>query len=229
MKKMLLVLSVLAVTAAARPADAAANAAQENSDALHTRPNLDNGAVIFKACGVCHGLSGGGTPDGHVPRLSGQHYSVLVKQLVDYRNHRRWDPLMEYESDQHLLKSAQDIADVAAYVSEIEIPPNEGINVGSGEFLARGTEVYGRSCAACHGKYGDGSDRQQIPKVAGQNYAYLVRQIHDAVEGRRPNFPASHVDLLKRLDYADIVGVADYLARIPRRADRFSLQDAAIK
>jgi cytochrome c553 len=227
MKTLLLILGVLAVTAIALPADGASNAAQESSDALNARPNLDNGATLFKTCGVCHGSSGGGTPDGRVPRISGQHFSVLVKQLVDYRNHRRWDPLMEYESDQHLLKNAQDIADAAAYVSQIETLPEDGVSVGSGEFLARGTEVYARSCAACHGKAGNGSGRQQIPRLAGQNYAYLVRQIHDAVEGRRPNFPASHVDLLKGLDYADILGVADYLARMPRRIDRFPERDVA--
>jgi cytochrome c553 len=228
MKTLLLALGVLAVTATALPADAASNAAQENSDALHTRPNLDRGAELFKTCEVCHGSSGGGTPDGHVPRISGQHFSVLVKQLVDYRNHRRWDPLMEFASDQHLLKSAQDLADVAAYASEIETLPDEGVSVGSGEYLSRGTEIYARSCASCHGKSGDGSGQRQIPRVAGQNYAYLVRQIHDAVAGRRPNFSASHIVLLKGLDYADIMGVADYLARIPRRIDRWPVQNVAV-
>jgi len=127
-----------------------------------------------------------------------------VKQLVDYRNDRRWDPRMEHFADQHVLKSAQDIADVAGYASEIETLPEASVGVGSGEFLARGTEVYKRSCVSCHGTTGNGSARQQIPRVAGQNYAYLVRQIHDGIEGRRPNFSASHIRLLKELAYADI-------------------------
>lgn len=206
---------------------AAADTAQEASDALHARPNLDNGATLFQACAVCHGSSGGGTPDGHVPRIAGQHFSVLVKQLIDYRSDRRWDPLMEYMADHHLLKTAQDIADVAAYASEIETLPEAGVSVGSGEFLAQGAEIYGRSCASCHGKTGDGNARQKIPRVAGQNYAYLLRQMHDAVEGRRPNISGAHVRLLKELDYAGIMGVADYLARIPRRVDRWGAQDVA--
>jgi cytochrome c553 len=226
-KTLLLVLGALTLTAAPLVAAAVSNGAQESSDALGARPNLDNGAQLFKTCTVCHESSGGGTPDGHVPRISGQHFSVLVKQLVDYRNHRRWDPLMEYASDAHLLKNAQDVADVAAYVSEIETLPEVGVSVGSGEFLSRGTEVYAHSCASCHGKSGNGSGRQKIPRVAGQNYAYLVRQIHDAVEGRRPNFPAAHIQLLKGLDYADIMGVADYLARIPRRIDHLPEQNLA--
>jgi cytochrome c553 len=203
------------------------NASQESSDALHGRPNLDNGARLFQACAVCHGTSGGGTPDGEIPRIAGQHYSVLIKELVDYRNNRRWDPRMEHFAGQHVLNGAQEVADVAAYASEIETMPDAGVGVGTGEFLSRGNEVYARSCVSCHGKSGAGSERQQIPRVAGQNYAYLVRQIHDAVEGRRSNFSVSHIHLLKGLDYADIIGVADYLARIPRGFDPMPEQGLA--
>lgn len=227
MKTLVIALSIVAALTAPPLATAAGNAAQESSDTLNSRPNLDNGKVLFQSCAACHGLSGGGTPDGKVPRIAGQHFSVLVKQVVDFRHSLRWDPLMEYMADKHLLKNAQDIADVAAYASEIETLPDASVSVGSGEFLSRGAEVYRLSCTGCHGKSGEGNRELEIPKVAGQNYAYLVRQIHDAVEGRRPNFDASHIELLKKLEYADIVGVADYLARIPRRSDRVMPQGLA--
>jgi cytochrome c553 len=227
MKTPLLVLTVLTALTIPALVLGVPNASQESGDALHSRSNLDNGATLFRACAACHGASGGGTPDGEIPRIAGQHFSVLVKELVDYRNNRRWDPRMEHFAGQHVLKGAQEVADVAAYASEIETAPDAGVGVGSGEFLSRGSEVYARSCASCHGRSGDGSERQQIPRVAGQNYAYLFRQIHDAIEGRRPNFSASHVRLLEALDYADIIGVADYLARIPRGFDRLPEQGLA--
>jgi cytochrome c553 len=227
MKTPLLILGVLTAIAVPLLARGFSNAAQESRDAVQSRPDLGNGAALFQTCATCHGSSGGGTPDGQIPRIAGQHFSVLVKQLTDYRGGRRWDPRMEHFVDQHHLKNAQEIADVAGYASEIETLPEASVGVGSGEFLARGAEVYSRSCASCHGTTGDGSGQQQIPRVAGQNYAYLVRQIHDAVEGRRPNFSASHIRLLKQLDYADIMGVTDYLARIPRRVDRLAPQDMA--
>ncbi len=229
MKTTLLVFGVISALALPLLAGAVSNEAQERSDALQSRPDLNKGAELFQTCAVCHGASGGGTPDGHVPRIAGQHFSVLIKQLADYRNDRRWDPLMEHVADQHLLKSAQDIADVAAYASEIETLPESGVSVGSGEYLAQGAEIYAASCESCHGKSGEGNGRQNIPKVAGQNYQYLVRQMHDAVEGRRPNFSAAHIRLLKPLDYAAIMGVADYLARIPRQADRLLPQDVAAR
>jgi cytochrome c553 len=227
MKTLLRALGLLTALAVPALAGGAANSAQEASDAVRNRPDLDNGAVLFQGCAACHGTSGGGTPDGQIPRIAGQHFSVLVQQLVDFRNDRRWDPRMEHFADRHHLKDAQAIADVAGYASEIATLPEAAIGVGSGEFLARGAEIYARSCASCHGRTGNGSGQLQIPRVAGQNYAYLVRQIHDAVEGRRPNFSAAHIRLLKGLEYADIIGVTDYLARIPRQVDRMVPQDLA--
>ena len=227
MKTLLLVLGVLTALTVPLLARGSSNGPQESSDALHGRPDLDHGAVLFQTCAACHGSSGGGTQDGQIPRIAGQHFSVLVKQLVDYRSARRWDPRMEHFADQHHLKNAQEIADVAGYASEIETLPEAGVGVGSGEFLARGTEIYRSSCASCHGRTGDGSEQGQIPSVAGQNFEYLLRQIHDAIDGRRPNFSAAHIRLLKGLDYAGITGVADYLARIPRRVDRMAPQELA--
>jgi cytochrome c553 len=54
-----------------------------------------------------------------------------------------------------------------------------------------------------------------IPRVAGQHYEYLMRQIYDAADGRRPNFSPVHVRLLARLERGDIVGLSDYLSRLP--------------
>jgi hypothetical protein len=69
--------------------------------------------------------------------------------------------------------------------------------------------------ASYAGRQGDSA--HVVPKIGGQHFEYLRRQIYDAVDGRRPGFPASHVRLLARLDHDDIVGVADYLSRIAPR------------
>lgn len=48
-----------------------------------------------------------------------------------------------------------------------------------------GTEPYER-CALCHGLFGD-TGRTKFPKLAGQNAAYLEKQIHDFKNGLRSN------------------------------------------
>jgi cytochrome c553 len=187
-------------------------AQQEYSTASRAMPNVAHGMELFDTCAACHGLQGGGQSDGTVPNIAGQHFRVLVKQLVDFRHDKRWDIRMEHFTDDHHLTDAQAIADVAGYASELEWQRTRG--VGSGEFVAHGQEVYLLQCKSCHGPKGEGDSEQLAPRLAGQHYEYLLRQLHDAVEGRRPNFPQSHIRLLAKLDRDDFVGVADYLSRL---------------
>ena len=160
---------------------------------------------------VCRGLPVS-TRDGGVPRIAGQHISVLAKQLVDYRHDRRWDIRMEHFADNHHLVDAQAIADVTAYVHELKADASPG--VGDGELVAHGANVYGRRCEGCHGESAQGSAKKMIPRLAGQHYDYVMRQIYDAADGRRPNFSAAHVRMLATLERRDIVGLADYLSRL---------------
>ena len=192
-------------------AGAVESARQEFTEAVGARPNLEHGAEIFRKCAACHGTSGNGSDDGNIPRLAGQHFRVLVRQLVDYRYEKRWDIRMEHFAGRQLLVDSQSIADVAAYVSQIsrDMPRN----VGDGTLLPRGAKVYAQRCAECHGRLGEGENITMNPRLAGQHYQYLLRQMHDAVDGRRPNFSTAHLKLLSRLERDDLVGVADFLSR----------------
>ncbi len=198
-------------------ADAAATSRREYQDALHSRPNLDRGAELFRTCLVCHGPSGAGVPDGTVPRIAGQHFSVILAQLVDYRHDKRWDPRMEHFADSHHLPDAQALADVAAYVSQLQTQPQDSLGVGSGELVSQGAQIYSGACASCHGPEAQGNAREQVPQLAGQHYEYLRRQIYDAVDGRRPNFSGAHIRLMARLDHDAIAAVCDFLSRTPRQ------------
>lgn len=184
---------------------------QELAEAKRAKANFDRGAELFETCSACHGPDGGGTRDGQVPRIAGQHASVLMKQLVDFRHDRRWDPRMERFADRHHLPDAQAIADVAAYVSGLDQDVQNG--KGSGELLTRGADTYVRLCFRCHGPGAIGDAKRAIPRIAGQHYEYLRRQIYDAVDGRRPNFSSAHIRLLGQLDHDDIEAIADYLSR----------------
>src|SRR3569832_2483096 len=63
--------------------------------------DMANGEKIFKqgkgdvpACNSCHGEDGTGNDDMGTPRLAGQHYAFLVKQLEDFAADRRTDTTM---------------------------------------------------------------------------------------------------------------------------------------
>lgn len=188
-------------------------ARKELAAIARARPNLERGARLFRDCAVCHGTAGNGADDGSVPRIGGQHFRVLVKQLVSYRHETRWDVRMEHYAGRSLLTNAQDIADVAAYASSLS--PDGPLDVGDGALVKHGRQLYADQCATCHGASGEGNDRTATPRLAGQHYGYLLRQMYDAVDGRRPNFSGDHVKRLAKLDRDDFVGVADFLSRAP--------------
>lgn len=185
---------------------------QVYSEVLASPVDTARGGQLFRGCAACHGGNGAGSMDGLVPAIAGQHFRVLVRQLVDYRYSKRWDPRMETVARGHLLPDVAAIASVATYISQMPRPPVLGL--GDGENVAYGGQVYARSCASCHGVSGQGEADKGIPRIAGQHYAYLLRQLYDAVDHRRPNFSSDHVRLLKSFQYADFVGVSDYIARL---------------
>src|ERR1700689_521583 len=154
----------------------AASVAQgEFADAIHSKPNVERGIELFQTCAKCHGPEGGGSRAIGTPEIAGQHFPVIVKQLVDYQHGKRWDIRMEQIAKQHGLTNAQAIADIATYVSELKWKP--GGDIGDGELVAHGESVYRQSCQSCHGATAEGSVDKIVPRIAGQHYGYLIREM----------------------------------------------------
>jgi cytochrome c553 len=193
-------------------AAAASTAQRELASALRATPDAVNGEALFDHCASCHGADGGGEANGSTPRIAGQHFRVLAKQLVDFRSGKRWDFRMEGAAARHHLTGPQDIADVAAYVSKLTQPGTRGI--GSGEFVEEGSGIYAKHCLSCHGPAAEGNAARGVPRLAGQHYGYLMRQMYDAVDGRRPALPRLHSQRIAPLDFEQVRAVSDYLARI---------------
>lgn len=205
---------------AALPALAAAAnpATRDLAAATRAKPDLEHGAELFVQCVSCHLGNGGGQLNGNTPRIAGQHYSVLLKQLVDFRYRKRWDFRMEEHANQHFLETPQDLADVAAYVSQMDGGDQRG--TGDGINGAEGARIFGTRCASCHGPSGAGDARRAVPRLGGQHYAYLVRQMYDAVDGRRPTLQLVHPRRIEPLDFEQVRAVADYLSRVDWGATR---------
>lgn len=176
------------------------------------KPNVSHGRDLFDTCAACHGVTGAGVSDGTVPAIAGQHFRVIVAAIIDFRNENRLDPRMKHFTSEHHLAVAQDIADVAAYVSQLQ--PTRSSAHGDGTHVARGSAIYQTDCVSCHGAHAEGSDKEGYPRLAGQHYEYLIHQLRDASDGRRPTLAHTHIHLLERLQPSDIVGISDYLSRL---------------
>jgi cytochrome c553 len=80
----------------------------------------------------------------------------------------------------------------------------------------RGRAIFEKRCAQCHQNDAHGLGKQQVPALAGQQYAYLVKQLIDLVSFDRAN-NTMHEVLVKSgvSDIRSIADVAAYVANLP--------------
>lgn len=184
---------------------------QELDQALNLTPNLENGRELYQNCIGCHGESGWGSTDGVYPQIAGQHRNVIVKQIVDIRFKLRDNPVMLPFVERDVLGGPQALVDIAGYVSSLPMNPNPG--VGPGTDLARGEMLFDRKCAVCHLNDGEGEDEILFPKITGQHYVYMLRELNWMKEGKRRNALRGMVNRIRRMTPADLKAVADYVSR----------------
>jgi cytochrome c553 len=204
----LLLIGVLPPTAYGGSSDAQ----KEFDSVLRRKANGAHGQTLFDTCAACHGTDGAGASDGTVPALAAQHFRVVVRELVSYRHENRSDERMEHFTKDHHLSGAQDIADVAAYVSRL--PPTHSPDMGRPKEKKQVAETYTKQCAACHGKEGEGNNAKGYPRLAGQHREYLLDQLQEAAKDRRRHFPPTHIRLMQGINRPDLVDIADYLSHI---------------
>jgi cytochrome c553 len=182
--------------------------------AVALEPNLTHGKTLFAACAQCHQADGSGSTDGTIPVIAGQHVSVVVKQLVDFRHDRRWHAKMRAAVTPHALGRPQDLLDVAAYAESLPRPAPQAGGMGDGQALQQGRVVYYRDCESCHGRLAEGDLQTLRPRLAGQHYAYLLRQLNETAAGQRPGMDDAHVKRIGALSEAERAAVADHLSRL---------------
>jgi cytochrome c553 len=187
-------------------------AQQEYDEALKLTPNLDNGRKVYKICAVCHEPEGWGHENGHYPQIAGQLNSVIIKQLADIRARNRDNPTMLPFTSSSLLGGVQEIADVAAYVSQL--PMTTGNGKGPGNDLEHGKRLYEENCTECHGDHGQGDREDHIPAIYAQHYQYLVRQFEWIKSGRRRNADPKMVQQVRGFHHKDVLAVMDYVSRL---------------
>lgn len=177
--------------------------------ALRLKGDPARGAEAFEICEGCHKRGATGSVSGAYPRLAGQHATVLIEQITDIRSGKRSNPKMKPFAHEQIV-SPQEIADIAAYLQALPVPPNLG--KGPGTALARGKELYVRDCATCHGDRGEGNGEKFFPMIAGQHYQYLLRETRFIRDGERGNANPDMVKVIKPYTNEDLEAVADYMA-----------------
>lgn len=193
--------------------------------------NLTNGKEIHAICSGCHGKHAQGGKGGEYPRLAGQRSDYIEAQLHAFRTRKRLNiPMLPYTQPREL--SDQDIVDVAAYLSSIQLTLKPPVFASSQDARARrdaldrvfvieraegdltqGAGIYNATCASCHAKNGKG--RSDFPMLVGQYSNYLKRQIEAFRRGDRPHDEdEARKGTLMALSEADIDNILAHLTVI---------------
>lgn len=189
--------------------------------------------IEVPACITCHGEKGLGEDSMGTPRLAGQGYTFLVKQLNDFAQDKRIDTTMGVMNMNAKGLSMQERQDVAAYLSGLnagEISPEgsdldavKGLGVPVGQtHLGKSIAVYGapeRGIPACHSCHGFNA-RGAFPvytMLSGQKYVYLVNQLKKWRDESRANDPLAQMrKVAKKMSDDDIYNVAAFLTNADR-------------
>jgi cytochrome c553 len=167
--------------------------------------DVEAGRAKAAPCEACHGPNGNSTVP-LFPILAGQTARYLYLQLRDFQEGRRHDLQMDPIV---APLSRQDLFDLAAFFAAQNPRPtaftSDPQKASRGEKKAEET-----LCTMCHLKQFMGQN--EIPRVAGQHYEYIVKQLRDFKTGTRTNDAGNMASVSKTLSDEDIDDLGHYLA-----------------
>jgi cytochrome c553 len=156
-------------------------------------------------CAACHGPGGRSTQPAY-PILAGQTARYLTLQLRDFQAGRRSDPQM---TPMAAGLTREEIAELADYFAK-QKPPVTGFNSDPQKARLGKLKADETLCTMCH--LGGFAGQNEIPRVAGQHYDYIVKQLSDFKARRRTNDAGNMTSVSNTLSDQDIANLANYLA-----------------
>jgi len=190
MRLALVLLSAAVLTPATALADAAA--AKEKATTV---------------CAACHGADGNST-NPLWPRLAGQTARYLYLQLKDFKDGRRKDPLM---SPMAANLSRQDMLDLADYFAA-QKPAFDRYKIDEAKVVQGKKIAADALCPMCH--LGEFSGQNEVPRVKGQHYEYIVKQLKDFRARNRTNDAGNMTAYTQGLTDEQIDALAQYITNL---------------
>jgi cytochrome c553 len=163
----------------------------------------------LSACAACHGPNGNSQVP-QFPSLAGQPSVFVENQLVLIREGMREVPAMK---DVLTGMSDETIVALAKYFAEQKPVPSKGTvrqeSVRAGEELSKKM-----LCGTCHRP--DYSGQNQVPRLAGQQEAFLVAVMKQFRDNPGPGRDTIMAATLRGLSDADVANLAHYFANFAR-------------
>ena len=160
-----------------------------------------------QVCAACHGPNGN-AKDPQYPVLAGQNARYIYLQLQDFKEGRRKDPQMTPMA-QPLTR--EDMLALADYYSK-QKQTATGFKADPAKVAAGKKKSDEVLCPMCH--LGEFVGQNEIPRVAGQHYAYVKKQLQDFKAKRRTNDAGNMTSVAATLSDDDIENLSQYIANL---------------
>ena len=165
------------------------------------------GKAKSQVCAACHSVDGN-SPSGQFPNLAGQTWRYIYVQLKDYKEGRRSDPVMTAMATP---LSRQEMIDIANYFAAQPAKPST-FKADEGKIKLGKAKADETLCSMCHA--GAFAGQNEIPRVAGQQYDYIVKQMRDFKARTRTNDAGNMTSVAQTLSEADIENLAHYITSL---------------
>lgn len=156
------------------------------------------------ACAACHGPEGKSTQPA-IPILAGQSSRYLYLELRDFQEGRRKNDLMTPMVAGMTRDEMRELSDYFAR----QKPPPQAFAADAAKARLGKAKADETLCVMCH--LTGFAGQNEIPRVAGQHYEYIVKQLADFKARTRTNDAGNMTSVASTLSAQDIENLAHYL------------------
>ncbi len=155
-------------------------------------------------CAACHGANGKPVLPAY-PILAGQTARYTYLQLRDFQEGRRTHELM---TPMVAGMTRDEMRELADYFAK-QKPPPQAFAANADKARVGKLKADETLCTMCH--LGGFAGQNEVPRVAGQNFDYIVKQLTEFKARQRTNDAGTMTSVANTLSAQDIDNLAHYL------------------
>ena len=167
--------------------------------------------IVGGVCFVCHGMEGESSSE-VFPRLAGQHWEYIAKQLENFKSGKRKSTAM---ADMVAKLTPDEMEALGKFFEkqkvEAEVAKDKGLAAVGQYIYHQGNKFSGlAACASCHGPEAKGTS--SLPRLAGQFANYTETQLKQFNQRERTNDNAVMHAIASKMTPLEMAAVAEYLS-----------------
>ena len=167
--------------------------------------------IVGGVCFVCHGAEGESSSE-VFPRLAGQHWEYIAKQLENFKSGKRKSTAM---ADMVAKLTPDEMVALGHFFEKKSVqlePPKDAALAAVGHYIYHQGNKYSGlpACASCHGAQAKGTTA--LPRLAGQYAAYTETQLKQFNQRERTNDNAVMHAIASKMSALEMAAVAEYLS-----------------